>query len=140
MRRDDGFTLAELLVVLAIMALVALAVWPGSIGTQRADVVAAETAILKAMRTAQALAIGQNRDIRVVIDLNRMSVNNMALPSRISLSVLFTGPSPLEDVAVFHFYPDGTSTGGEVVIRAVSERRVISVNWLTGSARSVMRP
>ena len=41
---------------------------------------------------------------------------------------------------VFRFYPDGTSTGGEVEIRAASERRVIAVNWLTGNARTVLQP
>lgn len=140
MNREDGFTLAELLAVLAITALVALAVWPDALASRRADVTLAETRILEAMRRAQALAVGQNRDTRVDIDVRRLSVNNEALPSQVSLSVLFTGASPSTDIAVFRFFPDGTSTGGEVEIRSASQKRVIAVNWLTGNARTVGLP
>jgi general secretion pathway protein H len=140
MKREDGFTIAELLAVLAILALLALAIWPNLSGGQRSDLAQAETTILNALRMAQAKAIGENRETRVEIDVNARRVNNEVLPSQLALKVLFGGRTESSDVAVFRFFPDGTSTGGEVEIRSASASRVIAVNWLTGSARPVIQP
>jgi general secretion pathway protein H len=140
MTREDGFTLAEMLVVLAIMALVALAVWPDLSGGLKADIGKAETIILKQLRLARANAIGENRETLVEIDVNNLMVNSEKLPSHVSLKVLYAGDRPSGGIGAFRFFPDGTSTGGEVEIRSASESRVVAVNWLTGSVNAVVRP
>ena len=140
MMKQDGFTIAELLAVLAIMSLLALAVWPDLSSRHRSDISEAETIVLKSFRLAQSEAIGENRETRVDIDVDNLLVNSEKLPSDLSLKVLYAGNKPQSGVAVFRFFPDGTSTGGEVEIRSSSAKRIIAVNWLTGSARPVAIP
>jgi general secretion pathway protein H len=140
MKRADGFTLAEVLAVLAILAMLALAIWPNLSGGKRSDLAQAETTILNALRMAQAKAIGENRETRVEIDVNARLVNNEVLPSQLAIKVLAGGHTENAEVAVFRFFPDGTSTGGEVEIRSTSASRLIAVNWLTGSVRPVIQP
>ncbi len=140
MKNDEGFTLAELLAVLAILAMLAFAIWPNLGSGQRSDLAEAETIILKALRMAQAEAIGENRETRVEIDVNELRVNKETLPPQLTLKILFAGRTASNDIAVFRFFSDGTSTGGEVEIRSASASRLIAVNWLTGSARPVIQP
>jgi general secretion pathway protein H len=140
MKSQDGFTIAEMLVVLAIMALLALAVWPDLSSNRQSDIAEAETVILKALRLARAEAIGENHETLVEIDVNSLSVNSEKLPSHIALKVLYAGDAPRGGIAAFRFFPDGTSTGGEVAIKSASATRVIAVNWLTGGARPVASP
>lgn len=140
MRRQDGFTIAELLAVLAIMSLLALAVWPELSVGRRSDLAEAETIVLNALRRAQAEAIGENRETRVEINVDALRVNGEKLPSHLALKVLYAGEAARGGVAVFRFFPDGTSTGGEVEIHSASAMRVIGVNWLTGIARPVTGP
>ena len=140
MMKQDGFTIAELLAVLAIMSLLALAVWPDLSSRHRSDISEAETIVLKSFRLAQSEAIGENRETRVDIDVDNLLVNSEKIPSDLSLKVLYAGNKPQSGVAIFRFFPDGTSTGGEVEIRSSSAKRIIAVNWLTGSARPVAIP
>lgn len=139
-KSQDGFTLAEMLVVLAIMALVALTVWPDLSGSRRSDLVESEAIILKAFRLARADAIGENRETLVEIDVDRLVVNSEKLPSHVALKVLYAGDIPRGAIAAFRFFPDGTSTGGEVEIKSASATRVIAINWLTGGASPVASP
>jgi general secretion pathway protein H len=137
MKNEEGFTLAELLMVLAILSLVIVTVWPNLARTDRSDMALAQGKILGALRAAQAKAIGQNRDTSVEIDVAERFVNTEALPKSVALKVTFGGASTLQNLAVFKFFPDGTSTGGEVELRGPNETRLITVNWLTGNAATV---
>jgi general secretion pathway protein H len=137
MKAQEGFTISEMLVVIAIMAMVALAVWPDLSGRHRSDLVEAETVILNALRRARAEAIGENRETLVEINVDSRLVNREKLPSHIALKVLYAGDNPRSGIAAFRFFPDGTSTGGEVEISSASARRVIAINWLTGGASPV---
>jgi general secretion pathway protein H len=137
MKNEEGFTLAELLMVLAILSLVIVTVWPNLARTDRSDMALAQGKILVALRAAQAKAIGQNRDTSVEIDVAERFVNTEALPKSVALKVTFGGESASQSLAVFKFFPDGTSTGGEVELRGPNETRLITVNWLTGNAAPV---
>jgi general secretion pathway protein H len=136
-KQEDGFTLAELLMVLAILSLVIVTIWPNLARRDRSDMSLAQGKILVAFRAAQAKAIGQNRDISVEIDVAERSVNAEPLPKSVALKVTFGGETKSANIAVFRFFPDGTSTGGEVELRGPSETRLITVNWLTGNAAPV---
>jgi general secretion pathway protein H len=136
-KSQEGFTLAELLMVLAILSLVIVTVWPNLARTERSDMALVQGKILVALRAAQAKAIGQNRDTSVEIDVAERFVNTEPLPSSIFLRVTFGGETESQNLAVFTFFPDGTSTGGEVELRGPNETRLITVNWLTGNAALV---
>jgi general secretion pathway protein H len=137
MKNEEGFTLAELLMVLAILSLVIVTVWPNLARTDRSDMALAQGKILVELRAAQAKAIGQNRDTSVEIDVAERFVNTEALPKSVALKVTFGGASASQNLAVFKFFPDGTSTGGEVELRGSNETRLITVNWMTGNAAPV---
>ena len=137
MKDEEGFTLAELLMVLAILSLVIVTVWPNLARTDRSDMALAQGKILAALRKAQAKAIGQNRDTSVEIDVAGRSVNADPLPKSVSLRVTFGGDSASQNRSLFKFFPDGTSTGGEVELRTPNETRLITINWLTGNAAPV---
>ena len=135
-----GFTLVELLVVLAIMTMMlviaapyAATALPGVSLTRAAHDVAA------GLRTARSLAISRNRETAFRLDLaaRRFTVDDgraaRTLDGALDIT-LVTARAAVEDddVGAIVFYPDGSSTGGRVTL-ALDERDYhVDVDWLTG--------
>lgn len=135
-----GFTLIELLVVLLILASATAIVVPmfdpASPGAQVKSDVSALSAFL---REARSDAIASNRDVLVTISTDTktyMSRNPMrkgTLKSDAKLSMITAKIEQVDrTTGGFRFFPDGSSTGGEIHIDADSERYVIKIEWLTG--------
>jgi len=134
-----GFTLLELLVVLTLIGLLLVVMPPlitsgGGIGLE----VAARD-LASALRTAQSRAISQNREVALVLDLNahRYRIDPAgavhALPADLDLG-LRTARSELVDRATgaIRFFPDGSSTGGEITLGTEAQTVHVAVDWLTG--------
>lgn len=92
------------------------------------------------LRAARGAAIRQNRESWVVIDLNVNTYRRAAeqsettLPSGLRMEMTVARSELIESGrGRIRFYPDGTSTGGEV--RLVSETRALNVkvDWFDGS-------
>lgn len=92
------------------------------------------------LRAARGTAIRQNRESWVVIDLNVNTYRRAAeqsettLPSGLRMEMTVARSELIESGrGRIRFYPDGTSTGGEV--RLVSETRALNVkvDWFDGS-------
>jgi general secretion pathway protein H len=138
----SGFTLIELLVVLAILGSVLLLAPPLF---QRAvpglEIKAAARVVAAAFREGRSMAIRDNREIPVIIDLDARTVRvglaqyPTRLSRRLQLSLL-TGQSELigKDAGQIRFFPDGTSTGGRVTLTVRGSRYNVVVDWLTGLA------
>jgi general secretion pathway protein H len=135
-----GFTLVELLVVLALMGLALTVASPlianALPGTQMR---AAARDVATGLRYARSLAIASNADVTFDVDVeaHRFAVS----PSRRSGSfpedaeiVLTTARSELFDSGAgsIRFFPDGTSTGGGIEIVRGGRKFLITVDWLTG--------
>ena len=135
-----GFTLVELLVVLALMGL-ALTVASPLIANALpgTEMRAAARDVATSLRYARSLAISGNADVTFDVDVEarRFAVSQSpragSFPEDAEIS-LTTARSELSETGGgrIRFFPDGTSTGGGVEIVRDKRRFVITVDWLTG--------
>lgn len=135
-----GFTLMEMLVVLAIIAFVASMssrlLRPTS---PRLRVEAAARALCSAARATRVRAVATNQEATLFIDVARKSFSSAvtaetALPSEARVDLSVAGGQRLGGgVGGIVFFPTGGSTGGDVSIELAGARAHVGVNWLTGA-------
>ena len=134
-----GFTLVEMLVVLAIMALVAAIAAPGLVShyrTKSLETVAGE--ITMRLRLSRTSAIATARPRQVVVDLGSRLIrfgerDSLALPDDVKMTVT-TGQETVVAgrQTVLTFLPDGSASGMDIALEQKGRTARIAVNWLTG--------
>ena len=137
--KSSGFTLLELLVVLAIMGLIAALVVGGRPGTSdTTDAKIGAELIASELRQARSRAVATGRPVGFVLDTatRRFGIDGLhpqALPAGLRLALL-TGRSDVlaDDVGRIRFFPDGSSTGGRIAVESRSRKLVVGVDWLSG--------
>ena len=137
-----GFTLLEMLVVMTIMALVVTIAVP-LLGRPSNTLLLETTArdLAGGLRLTRAAAIAQNIEIALDIDVDRHTFKSAAIPIRSFPPDIVAELRVAERERVspthgaFRFSPDGSSTGGDVVLHLHDVAAKICVNWLTGEAR-----
>jgi general secretion pathway protein H len=138
-----GFTLIELLVVVALMALatgIALPLLNGK-PTDYLRLRAAVYDLTGAIRVTRAAAILHDTQAVLIVDVNHHTFTSPALPphsfaAEIAAQLQVAGPERLSPSrGGIRFYPDGTSTGGDVRLSLNGRESRICVNWLTGEPR-----
>jgi general secretion pathway protein H len=141
-RASAGFTLLELLVVLATLSLVAALALPSL--RRPPDNLRLETAtrtLASALRLSRAQAIARNADVVLTIHADRRVFESstgsaIRLDQEISVEMIYAASERRGRAAgAIRFFPDGTSSGGDIVLTLDKRRARISVNWLTGEAR-----
>ena len=138
-RSEAGFTLTEMLVVLALLALVVSVSLPFSRQSGRArELSAAAQSVTAVLRDARVLAISRNATSEVRFDLDALTTTGptghpVQLPPGTDIEVTTDRDLIAQETGVFRFYPDGGSSGGRIMLRHSGETRVIAVHWLTGS-------
>jgi len=144
--RDDGFTLLEMIVVLAIMGLlIGVVVMHGPVHSQALQTRAAAGALAQALRQARATAMAQSRDVSVVIDPATHSFAADGGPvlhvaPSMQLAVLPPALRARGNARMIRFSPDGSATGGEVLLGSAGRRVEIDVQWLTGQVQVTNAP
>ena len=139
-KRDRGFTLVELLLVVTILAIVAsLLVIPRFTRGSESEARAASTYIASRLRDARAAAIIQQASKTVVFDLDGRFVwvddggPMLQLPAALDVRITSAFRSGARaGTSQIEFYPDGSSSGGTILLSRGSRATEIRVNWLTG--------
>lgn len=134
-----GFTLFELVVVMLIMALVA-GVGATAIGGRLAATQERTAArdLATVLRQTRSAAIASNHDLALAIDTqsHAYAIDGGAvrqLPESVSVSLFAAETERVGRTAGrIRFFPDGSSTGGEVTLAAANRAYVVRVDWLTG--------
>ncbi|MFI4986209.1 MAG: GspH/FimT family protein [Alphaproteobacteria bacterium] len=134
-----GFTLVELLVALALVALVGVLVVGASAPVSPASAArAAAGELASALRLARAQAIAEDRPVGLVLDVagRRYRVGRAAgraLPQVLRLTLLTARGEVLSDsTASIRFNPDGSSSGGRIEVAGGGRLIAIRVEWLSG--------
>ncbi len=138
-RFKAGFTLLELIVVLAILALGFAYVAPNfakTLESVRFRSTVREVAL--ELKRARGQALSQGKEVVFWVDVNRAQFGvdqdgSKRLPEIVELT-LDTAETELlgPGRGGIRFFPDGSSTGGRIVLRFGGQARRIDVNWLTG--------
>ena len=146
-RTSTGFTLLEALMVLAILGLVAALTLPTlRRPPDKLRLEAATRTLMSALRFSRVEAIARNDDVIVTIHVDRRILESstgsaIQIDQEISVEVIFAAAERRRGSAgAIRFFPDGTSSGGDIILTLNKRRARISVNWLTGEARLDLAP
>ena len=146
--RSGGFTLIEMLIVLAIAGITLATLVPSfAPAIARAQMHSATRDIASALRHCRGQAMLKSKD--AFFELNtakhtyRVSDRSRTfkLPPDIKLSLYTTTTETVdEDTGRMRFFPDGSATGGRVTLMANRQKRLVDVNWLTGEVKISEEP
>ena len=137
---NAGFSLMEMLVVLAILALVAgMASQLTRPPSAKLRVEAAARALCSAARATRARAIATNLETTLFVDLARKSFHSsvvgetlMPREAHVDLSVAGGQRQGAAGGGIV-FFPTGGSSGGDISIELAGARAKVGVNWVTGA-------
>ena len=138
--RQRGLTLLELIIVIALMALLAGVTLPMfGPGVSTSALRSSARQVAAGLRTARSEALAQRRETFLVVDVagKRFKVDNdpheHRLPSKVELK-LFTAQNDLvsDSVGSIRFFPDGGSNGGRITVASGDRKFDVDIDWLTG--------
>ena len=123
---NAGFTLIEMVVVLAVLALaLGLVLTHGPVRSQRLELDSAARQVAGALRLARSRAIAQERPVSFALDARGYSLDRGA-------PVIWGAAVSPGGNRLVVFTPDGGSSGGLIVLREGDRAVAIGVDWLTG--------
>jgi general secretion pathway protein H len=145
MASDDGFTLIEMVCVLAIMALMAALVFPAiQPGTTPAEVDAYAMRIASLLKADRYAAMRSGSPVATLLNAHAKTVKSGAgsgwvqLPAGIGFdAVLAKRCSGVNTSSGIAFFPSGMSCGGVIALARPGLSVEIRVNWLTGGVEIV---
>lgn len=147
-RRRGGFTLVELLVVLAIATLLVTLVPPLiSAALPGVELKAAARRTMASLRLARETAIRTGADTALMVNVEERRLElpgfrTVSFPKRVQMRLEAASREMLDDnQGAIRFFPDGSSTGGRIVLArgdpGDQSGYQVGVTWLTGRVQMV---
>ena len=139
-KREGGFTILEVLVVLVIAAMAYVLVLGVPMrGASVYDLKSAARTLASGLRQAQTTAMATRRDTLLTLDMESKEFvvpgvsDARRLPQDLDFK-LYTAQSEVtsETRGSIRFYPDGSSTGGRITVSSGERKYLVDVDWLTG--------
>ena len=136
---EAGFSLIEMLAALTILALTVTLAMPLLSG--RSDGLRLQTAsseLAASLRTTRSAAIVRHAPMTLLLDVDRRSFGSAVVSQRSfapDIEAKLTFASGIQAAASeggFKFFPDGSSTGGDVTLSLHGKQTKVCVDWLTG--------
>jgi general secretion pathway protein H len=139
-KAEDGFTLLEMVCVIAIIAMLAAVLLPNisrDTSRPRLEAYAVETAsLLKSDRTAairRRVAIATQVDARARLLRSGSTGQTLQVPDDVDVTaVLPVRCNERPALSTITFFATGMSCGGTIVLSRLGAGYEIRVNWLTG--------
>ena len=142
MRRQRGFSLLEIVVVIVLIAIMATVIAMSVTGgLDSARVRAASRDVAAALRYTRGQAIVHHEQRTLAFNVDERSYqmpdkDPVHLPKGMEMELLTAQSEMLDEgVGQIRFYPDGSSGGGRVTLMRGEARWEIEVEWLTGKVR-----
>ena len=138
-----GYTIAELVAVLIIIALAMAIVGPRIVAGDSRDLRRAADQVETAAAHARALAMRSGADVVMRLDLDRGEITLepqgalYRLPALDRIEAVVAESENGETGPGIRFFAEGGATGGRIDIEHGEGQRHILVNWLTGRAGDV---
>jgi general secretion pathway protein H len=130
MTREAGFTLIEMLVVVAILA-VALGIVSGASPRRSPvlEITGATARVTGAMRAARVRAMTEDRSVPLLVARDGHALVVDGRPVWLGYGVVVA----MTDRRAVLFAPDGSSSGGTLRLQTANRGRLIRIDWLTGA-------
>ena len=140
---NKAYSLIELLVVLAILSLIITITTPFLPNViASSNVKTATRELASNLKQAQSLAINKQTETTVSLNIEQHNYmlgdkkTKLKLPDAANLSLITARSEQLSDVeGIIRFFPDGSSTGGQIKLSYINQEYIIDVHWLTGKVR-----
>ena len=138
-RLSPGFTLIEMLAVIALIAIAVTVTAVSLHGRGRGRLDAAAQQMAAGLRDTRTRAMATSRPQGFTVDLRDHSFAAPGRePRRLPANAAVQVTSAAEDatqagVARIRFFPDGSSSGGHVVLSVPHHSVLVAVDWLTGA-------
>jgi type II secretion system protein H len=129
-RSEQGFTLAEIIITLVVIALVLAVSYPSlSRATASLSLQTAGRDILSTLRYAREKAVTEQTGMRVLVDINEQTIRltddfgegnrKYMMPENVRIQgVILGGSESTEDVTTVRFLPNGSSASVEILLEA----------------------
>lgn len=138
-----GFTLIEMMIVIAISATILATLVPNfAPAIERTKLHAAARDVVSALRHCRGHAMIKGEDAIFELDTSKNTYQitgrkkSYQIPESIELSIFTTTTETVSDNAGrIRFFPDGSATGGRVTLIGQNQTLVIDINWLTGEIK-----
>ncbi len=138
-----GFTLFEIMVVMAIMTFI-LAIIPPLFSNviSGAHVKSATRQLAAGLQYTRNQAISKQKEMTLTLDIDKKlfqvgeKVKSIKVPDDTKISLITArSEQTTTHAGRIRFFPDGSSTGGQIKLAHAAKEFLVDVHWLTGKVR-----